>query len=195
MKTSLTISDQSIQRTPIQDLFVIHPKKISEGRGGIREMYRQSTQNNSILPDLTWKQINLTESNHGVIRGIHAEEMNKLVSVASGEVFGAYVDLREDSPSFGQHFTIHLTVGTQVFVPQGVGNGFQSISETPSQYLYFFDQEWTANIPGKAITPLDSDISIQWPISIDTSIRNILSEKDFKAPTFRKLFPHQKVFQ
>lgn len=190
-----TINEYSFQETNIHGLYILQPKTILEGRGGIREMYRKSTLDSSQLPtNLTWKQINLTESNRGVIRGMHAEEMNKLVGVVSGKALGAYVDLREDSASFGQSFSIILEIGTQIFVPKGVGNGFQSLSEKPSQYLYFFDQEWSPTIPGKSITPLDRDIAIQWPISIDTTDQNILSEKDLNAPTFRDLFPTQKIF-
>lgn len=192
---SLNITEHSSEETNIQDLFVIHPKTIQEGRGSIREIYRKSTLDTSLLPsELTWKQINLTQSNQGVIRGMHAEDMNKLVGVVSGKVFAAYIDLRENSSSFGQSFHIILEVGTQVFVPKGVGNGFQSLSEFPSQYLYFFDQEWSPTIPGKSITPLDPDIAIPWPISIDTNDRDIISEKDIKAPTFRDMFPTQKIF-
>lgn len=192
---SPNITEHSSEEPSIQGLFVIRPKTIHEGRGSTREMYRKSTLDTSLLPpELTWKQINLTQSNQGVIRGMHAEDMNKLVGVASGKVFTAYVDLREDSSSFEQSFHIILEVGTQVFVPKGVRNGFQSLSESPSQYLYYFDQEWSPTIPGKSITPLDPDIAIPWPISIDTNDRDIISEKDVKAPTFRDMFPTQKIF-
>ncbi len=65
----------------------------------------------------SWKQINATETSQGAIRGLHAEEMWKLVAVVEGEAFGAYVDVRPDSPSSGKVVTTPLTKGMQALVP------------------------------------------------------------------------------
>ena len=60
---------------------------------------------------------------------------------STGSVFGVYVDTRPDSKTFGAVETVHITPGIQVFVPQGVCNGFQALEEG-TEYLYFFDNEW-----------------------------------------------------
>ena len=102
--------------------------------------------------------------------------MAKLVTVATGSVFGVYVDTRPDSKTFGAVETVHITPGIQVFVPQGVCNGFQALEEG-TEYLYFFDNEWAPGMSGTALTPLDSELGIEWPIPI---------EKDNRETAFRK---------
>jgi dTDP-4-dehydrorhamnose 3,5-epimerase len=102
--------------------------------------------------------------------------MTKLVGVASGQAFGAYVDARADSPAYGTVVTVDLTVGTQVLVPPGVCNGFQSVSAPGCQYLYCFDAEWVAGMAGVAVNPLDPALGIPWPLP------PLLSEKDAAAP-------------
>ena len=130
-----------------------------------------------------WRQLNLTETSHGAVRGLHGEAMTKLVSVVQGSVFGAYVDARPNSPTVGAVVTVEIEVGTQVLVPQGVCNGFQSTSDGVSQYLYCFDEEWRPGMSGVGITPLDPRLAIKWPIPIDAANRGQLSQKDLDAPT------------
>ena len=141
-----------------------------------------------VLPETlsSWKQINLTRTKRGAVRGLHGEAMAKLVTVATGSVFGVYVDTRPDSKTFGAVETVHITPGIQVFVPQGVCNGFQALEEG-TEYLYFFDNEWAPGMSGTALTPLDSELGIEWPIPIEKENREQLSEKDAKAPTLREL--------
>ena len=70
----------------------------------------------------------------GTTRGIHAEPWDKFVSVATGRIFGAWVDLR-DGPTFGTVFTAELDPSRAVFVPRGVGNAFQTL-EPNTAYIY-----------------------------------------------------------
>jgi dTDP-4-dehydrorhamnose 3,5-epimerase len=81
--------------------------------------------------------------------------------------------------------TVYVTPGVQVFVPQGVCNGFQALEDT--EYLYFFDNEWAPGMPGTALCPLDPELGIEWPIAIDINNLNQISEKDSKAPTLKEL--------
>ena len=76
------------------------------------------------------------------MRGLHGEAMTKLVGCVAGEAYGAYLDARPDSASYGKVVTVELRPGTQVLVPAGVCNGFQSVSEQGTQYLYCFTEEW-----------------------------------------------------
>jgi len=127
----------------IDGLYIIHPKTVTDERGTVRELFRFSAYSD-ILSSTTWSQINLTQTKKGAVRGLHAESMSKLVTVAKGAAFGVYVDIRNDSTSFGKIVTVDLYPGVQVFVPNGVCNGFQAL-ENNTEYLYFFDSEW---IPG-----------------------------------------------
>ena len=152
----------------------------------MRELFRGSVYEEALLGTVTgWKQINLTRTKKGAVRGLHGEAMNKLVTVAYGSVFGAYVDTRPNSKTFGAVHTVRITPGVQVFVPQGVCNGFQALEDT--EYLYFFDNEWAPGMPGTALCPLDPALGIDWPIAIDTDDLNQISEKDAKAPTLSEL--------
>jgi dTDP-4-dehydrorhamnose 3,5-epimerase len=112
-----------------------------------------------------------------VVRGLHGEAMNKVVAVVAGEAFGAYVDARPKSGTYGKVVTVPLTVGTQVVVPNGVCNGFQALIDG-TQYLYCFDAEWMPGMAGTAVHPLDPALGIAWPME------PVLSEKDAAQPTF-----------
>ena len=174
-----------VEETPIDGLFLIRMKQVDDERGVIREFYRESAWQQAGLPSLgRWLQINVTESKRGAIRGLHGESMHKLVAIAAGEAFGAYLDARPESPSYKTVFTTRLTPGTQVLVPEGVCNGFQSVSEGTTQYLYCFDHEWVPGMAGPAVNPLDPGLGIEWPVAIDPTDRVALSEKDAGLPPF-----------
>ncbi len=178
------ITPFEVQRTAIVDLFVIQMKQVKDERGVVREFYRESAFREAGLPSLgPWLQVNVTESRHGAIRGLHGESMFKLVGIVAGEAYGAYVDARRDSESFGKVHTQRLRPGTQVLVPKGVCNGFQSVSRRPTQYLYTFDAEWVPGMAGTAVNPFDPALGIEWPVSIDRSDPTVLSAKDAAQPT------------
>jgi len=167
--------------TAIEGLFFIDMKEFRDDRGVIREFYRESAFAAAGLPSLgPWLQINVTETGQGALRGLHGEDMYKLVAIASGEAFGAYVDARVDSASRGTVETVRLVPGMQVLVPRGVCNGFQSVSPGTTQYLYAFDCEWVPGMAGTAVNPLDPALGIAWPLPVDGAA---LSEKDRGLPT------------
>lgn len=175
----------TVTRTDIDGLLVVTVKSVTDGRGTVREFYRQSSWVEAGLPDLgQWAQLNVTETRQGALRGLHGEAMTKLVGIVSGEAFGAYVDARPGSPDYGTLVTLTLRPGTQVLVPHGVLNGFQSVSEGVTQYLYGFDAEWRPGMAGVAVTPLDPRLDIPWPLPVDPDDRSAISAKDATAPTF-----------
>lgn len=128
----------------------------------------------------------MTESRRGSIRGLHAEQTTKLLTLAAGEAFGAYVDTRPGSPTHGVVETMDLRPGVQVLLPRGVANGFQTLSDV-SQYVYCFDEEWHPDMPGVAVSPFDPALGISWPIEIDPDDSASLSAKDRSAPLFADL--------
>ena len=183
----LEIKPFTALESKIDGLKIINVKMVTDDRGTVRELYRES-EHMVILPNSVsnWKQVNLTRTKQGAVRGLHGEAMSKLVTIAVGSVFGIYVDTRPDSKTFGAVETVHITPGIQVFVPQGVCNGFQALEDN-TEYLYFFDNEWVSGMAGTALTPLDSELKIDWPIPIDAENREQISEKDAKAPRLREL--------
>lgn len=182
------IIEPSYEETAILGLLVIKPRYVEDERGIVREFFRQSEWHAAGLPELgPWTQVNLTFTKYGAIRAFHAEAMTKLIGVAAGEAFGAYVDLRSDSPTVGSVVTTPLPVGTQVLVPEGVANGFQSVSSGGTQYVYCFDREWQPDMPGLAVTPLDESLGVDWPVPLDADNRQQVSAKDAAAPSLREV--------
>src|SRR3546814_2594483 len=88
--------------TAIEGLHLITMKQVTDERGTVREFYRESSFLAAGLPSLgPFLQVNVTETHRGGLRGLHAEDMDKLVAVVAGEAFGAYVDLRSGSATYG----------------------------------------------------------------------------------------------
>ncbi|MFT4216482.1 MAG: dTDP-4-dehydrorhamnose 3,5-epimerase [Micropruina sp.] len=177
------IDEFTIETTAIAGLFVVRMKQIHDERGTVREFFRASTMRQAGLHAGPWQQLNLTETARGAVRGLHGEDMTKLVSVVQGSVFGAYVDVRIDSPTVGAVVTVPIEIGVQVLVPKGVCNGFQPTGDGVNQYLYCFDNEWRPGMPGCSVNPLDPALGIDWPIPVDPDDRAQLSAKDAAAPT------------
>ena len=177
------VAEMAVEATAIDGLVAITMKQVEDERGVVREFYRASSWAEAGLPPLgPWQQLNVTETKRGALRGLHGEDMFKLVAVAAGEAFGAYVDTREGSPTFGAVVTMDLVVGRQVLVPNGVCNGFQSVTDT--QYLYTFDAEWRPGMAGTAVNPLDPALGIDWPLPVDVDDPAMLSVKDRDQPPF-----------
>jgi dTDP-4-dehydrorhamnose 3,5-epimerase len=173
--------------TAIDGLVVITMKQVTDGRGTVREFFRRSAFDVAGLPPLgPFLQVNVTENRRGALRGLHAEAMTKLVAVVAGEAFGAYVDLRHDSPTHGVVETVRLLPGVQVLVPQGVGNGFQSLADG-TQYAYCLDEEWHPDMAGLSCNPFDPALGIEWPVPIDRTDPAQVSAKDAAAPLFAEL--------
>jgi len=176
------IVDFSTTSSDIDGLTIITMKQVTDDRGTVREFYRESAfAGNGLGP---WKQVNVTETRPGAVRGMHGETMTKLVAVVSGEALGAWVDARPASPTHGAVQTVPLVPGTQVLVPPGVCNGFQALGTVPAQYMYCFDQEWVPGMAGVVCTPLDPALGIDWPMPIDVDDPSIISAKDRDAPRF-----------
>jgi dTDP-4-dehydrorhamnose 3,5-epimerase len=178
-----------VRPTDIVGLFVVQMKQIADERGTVREFFRKSDFDAAgVDAPERWLQVNITESRQGVIRGLHGESMTKYVSVASGSALGAYLDARQDSPSFGTVVTVELLPGTGVLVGRGICNGFQATASGITQYSYCFDREWAPDMAGTAVSVFDPELAIDWPIDIDRSDRSLLSAKDAELPTLKELY-------
>lgn len=181
------ITTFEVSSTAIEGLVVLRMKQVTDERGTVREFFRASALDDAGLGGFgPWRQINVTETARGGLRGMHGEAMTKLVAVVAGSAFGAYVDTRAGSATFGAVVTADLVPGVQVLVPPGVCNGFQA-REDGTQYLYCFDEEWMPGMAGVAFTPLDPALGITWPLPVDVDDRSMISEKDRDAPLLADL--------
>jgi len=178
------IEPMSAKPTRIEGLWELDLKVIPDERGSVMEFYRQTEFEALGLPSLGERpQVNAPLSIKGAIRGIHAEFAHKFVAVASGEVYAAIVDLRPESATAGQWIGFTLSRGKGLFISKGLGNSFQSTSNEPSVYLYYFEQEWQPSMPGLACNPLDPDLNITWPIPENSGM--LISEKDRSNPSLK----------
>lgn len=176
------IEPMKAESTEIEGLYKVTYKVIEDDRGSVMEFYRQSEFKAAGLPSLGDRpQVNAPLSVKGTVRGIHAEYAHKLVSVASGKVYAVIVDLRKESKTAGKWQGFELERGKGLFVSKGLGNSFQSISDEPSVYLYYFEQEWMPDMPGSACNPLDPELAIDWPLP--EGLGMIISEKDKANPS------------
>jgi dTDP-4-dehydrorhamnose 3,5-epimerase len=182
------VVDLAVEGSAIEGLCLLTMKQVTDERGTVREFYRESAFLAAGLPSLgPWLQVNVTETHRGGLRGLHAEQMDKLVAVVAGEAFGAYVDTRPSSTTYGTVVTATLVPGAQILVPSGVANGFQATAPGVTQYLYCFDHEWAPGMAGVSCSPLDPELGIPWPLPVDVDDRACISAKDLAAPAFRSL--------
>lgn len=171
--------------TEIEGLFTVKYKVFADDRGSVMEFYRQSDFEAAGLPSLGERpQVNAPLSVKGAVRGIHAEHAHKLVSVASGKIYAVIVDLRKESETAGKWLGFELSRGEGLFVSKGLGNSFQSVSDEPSVYLYYFEQEWRPDMPGTSCNPLDTDLNIDWPLPEGAGM--IISDKDRNNPSLKE---------
>jgi dTDP-4-dehydrorhamnose 3,5-epimerase/reductase len=139
------------------------------------------------LPDFEPVQNNVSfNATAGATRGIHAEPWDKLVSVATGEIPGAWVDLRPGD-SFGTVFTTALDPQRAVFVPRGVGNAFQTQTDGTA-YSYLVNDHWSpaARESYTFLNLADETVGIDWPIPLE---RAELSEADRSHPRLSGVVP------
>ena len=174
-----------IERTPLIDCFIVHEKVHGDTRGYFIETFNQRDFNEAAGIDILFVQDNQSRSTKGVLRGLHMQSgssaQSKLVRVLEGTVLDVAVDLRKDSPSFGQHFTIELTAVNhkQLFVPAGFAHGFVVLSEVAT-FFYKVDKFYE---PGNEVGIMfnDTTLCVDWKIA---EIEIILSEKDKKLGSF-----------
>lgn len=126
--------------TAIADVFVVQPKVFGDERGFFYESFNQRVFNQAVGREVTFVQDNHSKSAKGVLRGLHYQIQNaqgKLVRVTQGEVFDVAVDLRKNSPTFGQWVGEVLSASNQkqLWIPEGFAHGFVVLSET-AEFLY-----------------------------------------------------------
>jgi len=174
-----------IEQTPLVDCFIVHEKVHGDARGYFIETFNQRDFNAASGLDILFVQDNQSRSSKGVLRGLHmqkgASAQAKLVRVLEGSVLDIAVDLRKDSPSFGQHCAIELTADNhkQFFVPAGFAHGFVVLSDAAT-FFYKVDKFYE---PGNEVGIMynDTELNIDWKLA-DSEI--ILSEKDKTLGSF-----------
>lgn len=172
-----------VSETPIRGLQIIEMDLRPDERGWFVESWNKSKLGQLELASFQPQQQNISFNlKKGTLRGLHAEPWDKLVTVASGEVFCAWVDLRPGD-GFGKVASAVLKPGFGAFIPSGIANGYQTLRDDTS-YVYLVNAHWSAGVKYKAIDPFDSELNISWPFPKNSSI---LSEKDWANPALSEL--------
>lgn len=171
-----------IRETGIEDLIEIIPTTLHDDRGWFLESYNKDKFEASNL-NLNFVQDNLSYSKAGVLRGLHFQSnpfsQGKLVKVITGEVLDVAVDLRPDSPTFGQHEKVNLSAEKQnmFFIPEGFAHGFLAIKES---HLFYKCTRTYHRDYDTGIAFDDKELAIDWG-----SDSPIISEKDKNLHSFQ----------
>ncbi|CAN5434487.1 bifunctional dTDP-4-dehydrorhamnose 3,5-epimerase family protein/NAD(P)-dependent oxidoreductase [soil metagenome] len=171
--------------TTIPGLVVFDLPVHGDSRGWFKENWQREKMLSLGLEDFGPVQNNISFNDAaGTTRGIHAEPWDKWVSVATGRIFGAWVDLRE-GPSFGVTFTTELDPSRAIFVPRGVGNSYQTL-DPDTAYTYLVNDHWSPDAEYSFLNLADETASIDWPIPLD---QVEISPKDLAHPRMADVTP------
>ena len=172
-----------MKATPLKipDVILIEPKVFGDERGYFFESFNQAAFNQAIGYEVQFVQANHSKSQKGVLRGLHYQlppkAQGKLVRVVQGEVFDVTVDIRKDSPTFGQWVGEILSAENkrQLWIPAGFAHGFITLSET-AEFLYKTTDYYAPEYE-RCIAWDDPEIGINWPLDQTP----VLSNKDLRG--------------
>lgn len=178
-------AELSVTATPIPGVFLVDLPVHGDNRGWFKENWQREKMVALGLPDFRPVQNNISYNEAaGTTRGIHAEPWDKFISVATGRIFGAWVDLRH-GPTFGTVFTAELDPSTAIFVPRGVGNSYQTL-EPDTAYAYLVNAHWSPEASYTFLNLADETAAIPWPIALADAET---SEKDQAHPRLADVVP------
>ena len=180
--------DLRVSETGIDGLKVVDLAVHGDSRGWFKENWQRVKMTGLGIPDFRIVQNNVSfNAERGVTRGIHAEPWDKFISIAAGRVFGAWVDLRAGSPTYGKVFTCVLDPSRAIFVPRGVGNSFQAL-EDGTAYTYLVNAHWSLELKRTYtfVNLADPELHIEWPIPLSEAT---ISDADLHHPMLKDVKP------
>lgn len=185
--SDITFSKQlAVQETSIPGLLLLDLPVHGDSRGWFKENWQREKMVTLGLPDFRPIQNNFSfNDKRGVARGIHAEPWDKFVSLGQGRIFGAWVDIRAGSPTYGQVFTAELDPSRAIYVPAGVANSYQTLEDN-TVYSYLVNDHWSADAQYTFVNLADESLGIQWPIPLNESE---ISDKDKHHPLLKDITP------
>lgn len=172
----------------IPNVLLIEPTINTDERGYFAETFRQDLLDAAVGYHVNFIQDNESMSCKGVLRGLHFQlppyDQSKLVRVLDGEVLDVAVDIRSNSPSYGQHVAVKLNSKNknQLFIPKGFAHGFVVLSDT-AFFSYKVDSHYS-NEHDRGIAADDKNLNIDWILPTQ---EQLLSQKDRLLPSFKDL--------
>lgn len=173
--------------TKIPDVKIIEPTVFGDRRGFFFESFNQQQFESAVGYSVNFVQDNHSKSSKGVLRGLHYQlgpnAQGKLVRCVVGEVFDVAVDLRKNSPTFGNWVGEYLSAENkrQLWIPEGFAHGFVTLTDA-AEFLYKTTNFYCASSE-RGIKWNDERLAITWPIE---GITLKLSDKDGHLPIFDK---------
>ena len=177
-----------VQKTAIEGLLIAELPVHGDSRGWFKENWQRAKMTAQGVPDIRMVQNNVSfNAQRGVTRGVHAEPWDKWISVATGRIFGAWVDLREGSSTYGKVVTAEVDASRAVFTPRGVGNSFQAL-EDGTAYTYLVNAHWSAELKKTYtfVNLADPELAIEWPIPLGQAT---VSDADKNHPMLVDVVP------
>ena len=176
--------------TKISEVKIIEPRVFGDARGFFLETFHAERYKELVGIDLSFVQDNHSRSSKGVLRGLHFQKtkpQGKLVRAVKGEVFDVAVDVRKDSPTFGQWEGVVLSEYNkrQLWIPPGFAHGFVVLSDI-ADFEYKCTDFYDSTDEGSLMWN-DPDINIQWPLTAEEIVELQLSDRDKAAIAFKNL--------
>ena len=171
----------------IPEVLLIRPTVFTDDRGYFKESYNLQDFE-AFLPGIRFVQDNESKSTKGVLRGLHFQKaphaQAKLVRVVQGSIWDVAVDIRSDSPWYGQYAAVLLSDENhfQLFIPKGFAHGFIVTSETA--IVQYKTDDYYSPQADAGINPFDPELNIPWPLP---SSEHLLSDKDRVLPILSEL--------
>jgi dTDP-4-dehydrorhamnose 3,5-epimerase len=174
-----------IKSTPIEGLLIIEPQVFTDPRGYFYESYNKEKFVAAGI-NIEFVQDNQSLSQKGIVRGLHFQappfDQGKLVRVIQGAVLDVAVDIRKNSPTYGQNFSIELSAQnrTMFYIPPGFAHGFETLDDN-TIFLYKCTDVYNKQSEGGLLWN-DPELGIKWQSS-----NPLISEKDKILPLFKDL--------
>ncbi|WCK56167.1 dTDP-4-dehydrorhamnose 3,5-epimerase [Aneurinibacillus sp. Ricciae_BoGa-3] len=173
-----------INETKLDGVLVIEPDVFCDRRGFFMESYNESAFNELGLHVRFLQDNHSLSINCGTIRGLHYQlnpkTQTKLVRVLTGVIYDVVVDIRKNSPTFGQYISVILSEENkrELLIPKGYAHGFCTLAPN-TQVAYKVDEYYSPD-HDRGILWSDPDIGIEWPTS-----NPVLSKKDEHHPLLK----------
>lgn len=168
-----------ISKTDISDVLLLEPSIHTDSRGFFMETYREEELTSRGI-DVHFVQDNLSKSHKDTVRGLHyqiEQQQDKLIMVMEGTILDVAVDLRKDSPTFGEHVAKELSQDNrhQMFIPKGFAHGFAVLSE--EALVYYKCSDYYYPVGERGLLWNDPELDIDWKVE-----EPIISGKDKHQP-------------
>lgn len=177
----------NIEPTPLKQVLLIKPDIYKDPRGEFLEVYREQVFHDERLV-VDFVQDNISSSKKGTLRGLHYQlppsSQVKIVIVPYGEILDVAVDMRQNSPTFGEFYSARLSSENRhmLLIPTGFAHGFAVISDEAT--IYYKCNDYYNKELERGVRWNDPDLNIDWKIKDP-----ILSEKDQHLPFLKDIDP------